>query len=160
MNLLYIENIKSSYNKNKFKILTPTWNDKFELTNGSCSVSGIQDYFEYTFLKNGDKIVNLSIRIYVNKNERRITFKIKRGYHLELLTPEIMKLFGSTENNIAKDKNDENVPHLEITEVVLVHCNFVNNYYQQDSRIVYTFIPKKPFGSLLQISSTNPFKII
>ena len=58
-----------------------------------------------------------------------------------------MKLLGSTENEITKDKNGENVPHLEITEVVLVHCNIVDNYYQQYSRVLYTFIPTKPFGS-------------
>ena len=66
-----------------------------------------------------------------------------------------MKLLGSTENKITKDKNDENVPHLEITEVVLVHCNIVNNDYQQDSRVFYTFVPNKPFGSLLEISPIN-----
>ena len=66
-----------------------------------------------------------------------------------------MKLLGSTENKITKDKNGENVPHLEITEVVLVHCNIVNNDCQQDSRVLYTFIPNKPFGSLFEISPTN-----
>ena len=85
----------------------------------------------------------------------RITFKIKNGYSLELLTKEAMKLLGSTENKITKDKNSENILHLEITEVVLVHCNIVNNNYQQDSRVLYTFVPNKPFGSLLEISPTN-----
>ena len=66
-----------------------------------------------------------------------------------------MKLLGSTKNKITKDKNGENVPHLEITEVVLVHCNIVNNDYQQDSRVLYTFVPNKPFGSFLEISPTN-----
>ena len=66
-----------------------------------------------------------------------------------------MKLFGSTKNEITKDKNGENVPHLEITEVVLIHCNIVNNDYQQDSRVLYTFVPNKPFASLLEISPTN-----
>ena len=61
-----------------------------------------------------------------------------------------MKLFGSTEYKIIKYKNDENVPHLEITEVVLVHCNIVDNDYQQDSRVLFTFISSKPFGSLLE----------
>ena len=65
-----------------------------------------------------------------------------------------MKLLRSTENKITKDKNDKNVPHVEITEVVLVHC-IVNNDYQQDSRVLYTYIPNKPFGSLLDISPTN-----
>ena len=91
----------------------------------------------------------------MNKIENRIAFKIKDGYSLELLTPETMKLLGSTKNKISEDKNGENVPHLEITEVVLVHCNIVNNDYQQDSRVLYTFVPNKSFGSLLEISPTN-----
>ena len=66
-----------------------------------------------------------------------------------------MKLLRSTENKMPNDKNGENVPHLEITEVVLVHCNIVNNDYQQDLRVLYTFVPNKPFGSLLEISPKN-----
>ena len=66
-----------------------------------------------------------------------------------------MKLFGSTKNKITKDKNSENVPPLEITEVLLVQCNIVNNDYQQDSRVLYTFVPNKSFGSLLEIYPTN-----
>ena len=77
--------------------------------------------------KHGEDIDKSSVQIYVNKIENSITFKIKNGYSLELLTPETMKLLGSTENKITKDKNGENVPHLQITEVVLVHCNIVNN---------------------------------
>ena len=132
---------KSSYNNNKFKVSAPTWNDKFELPDGSYSVSDIQDYFEYILKKHGEDIDKPSVQIYVNKIENRVTFKIKNGYSLELLTPETMKLLGSTKNKITKDKNGENVPHLEITEVVLVHCNIVNNDYQQDSRVLYTFVP-------------------
>ena len=63
-----------------------------------------------------------------------------------------MKLLGSTESKITKDKNGENVPHLEIVELVLIYCNIVNNNYQQNYRILYTFVPNKPFGSLLEIS--------
>ena len=66
-----------------------------------------------------------------------------------------MKLLGSTNSKITKDKNGENVPHLEIVEVVLVHCNLVNNDYQQNSRIFYTFVPNKTFGSLLEILPPN-----
>ena len=66
-----------------------------------------------------------------------------------------MKLLESTESKITKDKNGENVPHLEITEVILVHCNLLNNDYQEDSRILYTFVSNKPFGSLIKISPTN-----
>ena len=105
--------------------------------------------------KHGKDIDEPSVQIYVNKIENRITFKIKKGYSLELLTPETMKLLGSTENKTTKNKNGENVPHLEITEVVLVHCNIVNNDYQQDSRVLDMFVPNKPFGSLLKISTTN-----
>ena len=142
--------------RNKFKISAPTWNDIFEFPGGSYSVSDIQDYFEDIFKKHGEKnINNPSIKIYVDKIENRTTFKIKNGYSLELLIPETMKLLGSTENKRTKDKNGKNVPHLEITEVVLVHCNIVNNYYQQDSRVLYTFVSNKPFGSLLEISPTN-----
>ena len=82
-------------------------------------------------------------------------FKIKSGYYLEVLTPETMNLLGSTESKITKDKNDENVPHLEVVELVRVHCNLVNNDYQQQSRILHTFVPSKTFGSLLEISPTN-----
>ena len=105
--------------------------------------------------KHGENIDNPSVKTYVNKIENRITFKIKNGYNLELLTPETMKLLGSTENRITKDKKGEYVPHLEITEVVLVHCKIVNNDYQRDSRVLYTFVPNKMFGSLLEISPTN-----
>ena len=129
--------------------------DKFKLPDGSYSVSDIQDYFEYILKKHGEDINKPSVEIYVNKIENRVTFKIKNGYSLEVLTPETMKLLGSTKNKITKDKNGENVPHLEITEVVLVHCNIVNNDYQQDSRLLYTFVPNKPFGSLLEISPKN-----
>ena len=149
------KNIESSYNNNKFKISAPTWNEEFKLPDGSYSVSDIQDYLEYILKKHGENTDKPSIQIYVNKIGNRITFKIKDGYSLELLTKETMKLLGSAENKITKDKNGENVPHLEITEVVLVHCNMVNNDYQQDSRVLYTFVPNKPFGSLLDISPAN-----
>ena len=66
-----------------------------------------------------------------------------------------MKLLGSTESKITKNKNDENVRHLEVVELVLAHCNLVNNDYQQDLRIFFTFVPNKSLGSLLEISPTN-----
>ena len=71
------------------------------------------------------------------------------------MTQETLKLLRSTENKITKDKNGENVPHLEITEVLLVHCNIVNNNYQQDSGVLYTFVPNKSFGSVLDISPSD-----
>ena len=134
---------------------SPTWNDKFELPAGSYSVLDIQDYSEYILKKHGEDVDKLSVRIYVNKIEDSVTFKIKNAYTLELLTPETMKLLGSTENKITKDKSGENVPHLEIAEVVSVHCDIVHNDYQQDSRVLYTFVLNKPFGRLLEISPTN-----
>ena len=90
---------------------------------------------------------NPSVKIYVNKIEKRITVKIKNEYGLELLTPQTQIL--------TKDKNGENVWHLEITEAVLVHCNIVNNDYQQGSTVLYRFVANTPFGSLLEISSAN-----
>ena len=134
-------NIKISYNNNKFKKSAATWNDEFELPDGSNSASDIQDYFKYILRKHGENANKPSVQIYVNKIKNRITFKIKNGYCLELLTLETMKLLGSTKIKITKDKNSENISHLEITEVVLAHCNMVNNDYQQDSRVLYTFIP-------------------
>ena len=122
---------------------------------GSYSLSDIQDYFEFVLKNREENIDGPSVQIYVNKIENRITCKIKKGYSLKLLTPETMKLIGSTENKTTKDNSGENEPHLEITEVVLVHCDIVNNDYQQDSRVLYTFVPNKPFGSLLEISPTN-----
>ena len=107
------------------------------------------------FLRNSENVDNPLIKVYINKIENRVTFKIKNGYYLEFLTPETMKLLGSTKSKITEDKNGENVPHLEIVELVLIHCNLVNNNYQQNSRILYTFVPNKPFGSLLEISPPN-----
>ena len=112
------KNIKNSYNNNKFKRSAPTWNDKFELPDGSYSVSDIQDCFEYIFKKQRENTDKPPVQIYVNKIEKRVTFKIKDGYSLELLTHETIKLLGSTKNKITKDKNGKDVPHLEITEVV------------------------------------------
>ena len=138
-------------------------NLKYLLQHGVMNLNYKKDHIQYQifriilsiFLKNSENVDNPSIKISVNKTENRVTFKIKNGYYLELLTPETMKLLGSTESKITKDKNGENVPHLEIVELVLVHCNLVNNDYQQDSRILYTFVPNKPFGSLLEISPPN-----
>ena len=88
-------------------------------------ISDIQDYCEYILKKHSENVDNPSIRICVNKIENRITFKIKDGYYLELLTPETMKLLRSSESKITKDKNGENVAHLEVAELVLAHCNLV-----------------------------------
>ena len=92
------KNIKKSYNNNKFKISPLTWNDEFELPDGPYLIWDIQDSFEYILKKHWENIDNSSIRIYINKIENRITFKIKTEYHFELLTPKTIKLLGSTEN--------------------------------------------------------------
>ena len=113
-------NIKSSCNNNKFKISAPTWSQEFELPDGSCSISDIF-ISDYIFKKHRESADNPSIKIYVNKIENRVTFKIKNGYYLELLSPETMKLLGSTESKINKDKIGESVSHLEVVELVLVH---------------------------------------
>ena len=92
-------NIKSSYDNNKFKISARTWNEEFILPDGSYSVSDIQDYFEYILKKHRENTDKPSIQIYVNKVKNRITSKIKKGYSLEFVTKETMKLLGSTKNN-------------------------------------------------------------
>ena len=135
------EKYKKSYKNDEFKISAPTWNEEFELPDRSYSVSDIQNYFEYIIKKHETVTDNTSIKIYVNKIEIRITFTIKTGYYLKLLTPETMKLLGNIKNKLTKDENGENIPHLEITEVALVHCNIAHNNYQQDSRVLHTFAP-------------------
>ena len=105
-----MKNVKSSFNNKKFKISAPTWSEDFKLPDGSYSVSDIQDYFEYILKKHSESVDNPSIRMYVNRIENSITLNIKSGYYLELLTPETMKLLGSTESKVTKDKNGENVP--------------------------------------------------
>ena len=79
---------KSSYNNNKFKISAPTWNDRFESSDGSYSVSDVQNYFEYILKTHGENIDNPSVKIYVNKIENRIIFRIKNWYSLEILTTD------------------------------------------------------------------------
>ena len=132
---------KKSYNNNRFKISAPTWNDKFRLPDGSYFVPNIQDYFNYILKNHNENIDNPSIRIYANRIENRITFKIETRFYLEFVTSETMKLLASTEKKITEDKNCENVAHLEIKEVVLIHYSMVNNHYEQDSRVLYTLVP-------------------
>ena len=146
------KNIKSEYNVNKFKVSVPTWNDELNLPGGTYSVSDIQDYFEYIIKKHETIAVNHPIQIYVNKIKNRIVFNIKTGCKLELLTKETMQLLGSSKKDIDKNKDGEIVPRLETAEVVLVHCNLVNNSYQQASKVLFTFLPNKQFGQLITIT--------
>ena len=153
LSIYYIwKNIKTEYNNNKFKISVPTWNETFYLPDGSYSIADIQDYFEFIIKKHETLTENPSIQIYANKIKNRINFKIKNSYKLELLTPETMKIFLSTKKVVDKDKNRERVPKLEIVEVVLVHCNLVKNDYQHTSKVLFTFVPNKTFGQLINIS--------
>ena len=146
------KNIKSAYNNNKFKISAPTWNDTFDLPDGSYSIADIQDYFEFIIKKHETLTENPPVQIYPNKIKNRIVFKIKTGYKLELLSSETMKLLGSTKKDVDQDKDGEDVPKLESVEVVLVHCNLVNNNYQQASKVLFTFVPNKQFGQLVNIA--------
>ena len=144
------KNVKSTYNK--FKISAPTWNETFDLPDGSYNISEIQNNIEYIIKKHETMGENAPILIYANTINNRIVFKIKTGYKLELLSKETMKLLGSTKDIIDADKNSENEPKLENVEVVLVHCNLVNNAYQQHSRVLFTFVPTKQYGQLISIS--------
>ena len=122
------------------------------MPDGSYNISEIQECIEYIIKKHETIGENAPILIYANTINNRIVFEIKSGYRLELLSKETMKLLGSTKDTIDADKNSENVPKLENVEVVLVHCNLVNNAYQQHSRVLFTFVPIKQYGQLISIS--------
>ena len=115
--------------------------------------SDIQDNFEYIIKKHETIADNPLVQIYVNKIKNRIVFKIKTGYKLELLTEETMQLLGSSKKVTDKNKDGEIVPRLETLEVVSVHCNLVNNNYQQASKVLFTFVQNKQFGQLITITS-------
>ena len=103
------KNIKTEYSNNKFKISAPTWNETFDLSDGSYSIANIQDYFEFIIKKHETLTENPSIQTDANKMKNRIIFKIKTGYKLELLTLETMKLLASTKKVANRDKNGDNV---------------------------------------------------
>ena len=123
------------------------------MPDGSYSITDIQDYFVFIIEKHETLTENPPVQIFPNKIKNRIAFKVKTGYKLELLSPETMKLLGNTK----KDKDGENVPKLESVEVVLVHYNLVNNNYQQASKVLFTFVPNKQFGQLINIA---PYSLI
>ena len=151
--------IKSEYNNNKIKISAPTWNETFDLRDGSYFVADIQDYFKFIIKKHEALTENRPILTYQNKIKNRITFKIKTGYKLELLTPETMNLLGSSKKVVDKDKNSKNAPKLEDVDVVLVHCNLVKNDYQHSSKVLFSFVPDKEFRKLINIHP-NTLKIM
>ena len=148
------KNIKPKYNNNKFKISVPNWNDTFDLPDRSYSISDIHDYFEFSIKKHKTITENPPIQINPNKIKNRIAFKVKASYKLELLTPETMKLLGSTKQDVDSDKSSENVSKLESVEVVLVDCNLVKNDYQYTTKVLFSF---KQFGQLINISPINIF---
>ena len=149
------KNIKSEYNNNKFKISAPTWNDTFDLPDGSYSIADIQDYSECIIKKHETLTENPPVQIYPNKIKNRTVFKIKTGYKLDLLTLETMRLLGSTKKDADADKNSENVPKLESIKVVLLHCNLVKSDYQHSSKVLLSFVPNKQFGQLINISPNS-----
>ena len=144
--------VKLIYKNNKLKISAPTWNETFDLPDGLYNIPEIQGYIEYIIKKRETIGENAPILIYTNTINNRIVFKIKSEYKLELLSKETIKLLGTTSNIIDADKNSENAPRLETVEVVLVHCNLVNNSYQQHSRVLFTFVQTKRYGQLISIS--------
>ena len=122
------------------------------MPDGSYSIAALQNYFEY-IIKKHETITDVSpVLIYVNEINNRIVFKIKSGYKLELLSKETMKLLGSTSNSIDKYKNSELVSKLESVDLVLVHCNLVNNSCQQASKVLFMFVPNKKYGQLITVS--------
>ena len=143
------KNVKSSYNNNKSKISAPTWNNTFDMPDGSYSIAALQDYFEYVIKKNETITTTSPILIYVNTTNNRIVFKIKSRYNLELLSKETMELLGSSKSVIDSDKNSEPVPKLESVDLVLMHCNLVNNTGQKASKVLFTFVPDKSYGRLM-----------
>ena len=146
------KNVQSDYNNNKFKISAPTWKDTFDVLYCSYSIAALQNYFEY-IIKKYETITDVSpVLIYVNEINNRIVFKIKSGYTLEVLSKETMKLLGSMSNRIDKNKNNELVPKLESVDLVLAHCNLVNNSYQQAFKVLFTFVPNKKYGQIITVS--------
>ena len=122
------------------------------MPDGSYSIAALQNYFEYIIKKHETIADVYPVLIYVNEINNRIAFKIKSGYKLELLSKETMRLLESSTDAIDGDKNSELVPKLESVDLVLVHCNLVNNSYQQASKVLFTFVPNKKYGQLITVS--------
>ena len=148
-------NIKEQYNNNKFRLSGSTWSEDVTLPDGSYEISQIQNYFLDKVIKKHDSNVKSNeqspILIYANRILNRVTFRIKTGYKLELLTNETMRLLGDRPI-IDATKNGENAPKLEIVRNILVFCNLVENVYLQDSKLLFSFAPNSRFGRLLSIT--------
>ena len=147
------KNRTKQYKNNKLKVIAPTWNDEFEFPDGCYCVSDILNYIiqQYIIKKYGTLTTISPIHFYIHRSNNRSVFRIKNEYKLEWQTPETMKLFGSTKKLIDKTKDRENVPSLEVVEVVLVHCNLADN----QSEVLYTFTLNKSYAYLLNVESSN-----
>ena len=147
-------NIKEQYNNNKFRLSGPTWSQDVTIPDGSYIISQIQNYFLDEVIKKHKSNVKSTeqspILIYANRILNRVSFRIKTGYKLELLTNERMRLLGDGPI-VDATKNGENVPRLEIVRNVFVFCNFIQNAYLQDSKLLFYFVPNSRSGSLLSI---------
>ena len=117
----------------------------------------IQDYIKYIIKKHQTLTTNFPINVYINIINNRLVFKTKNGYKLKLKNPETIKLFGSRKKLIDKTNNGENVPSLEVVQVVqvLVQCNLADNPYQYKSEVLYTFTPSKSYPYLFNVEPRN-----
>ena len=122
------------------------------MPDGSYFIADIQDYFEFIIKKDETLAENPPVQIYSDKIKKAIVFKVKTGCKLELLSPETMKLLQSTKKDVDQDRDEEHVPKLESVEVILVHCNLVNNNYQQALKVLFTCVPNKQFWQLINIA--------
>ena len=132
--------IKSECTNNKVKISAPTWNDTFDLLDGSYSISDIQDYFEFIIKKHETLTEIPLVQLDWNKIKNRT---------VDAWNNEIVRKWGK---NVDQDKGGGNVPKLESVEVALVHCNLVKPDYQHTSKVLFTFVTNKQFGQLINIS--------
>ena len=149
-----LHNIKSEY-KNKFKLSGRTWNETFDLTDGSYTIAHIQEYFLWIVKKQKSTMESSEespILIYPNVIKNRIVFKIKAVYKLELLTNETINLLGDGPI-IDQNNNGKNVPELQRITSVLLHCNVVHHDHLQNSKLLYSFVPNNSFDRLLSIQS-------
>ena len=143
-------NIKEAYNNNKVRLSGPTWSEDVTSPGGSYEISQLQTYFlDEVIIKHESNVKSNEqspILIYANRILNRVSFRIKTGYKLELLTNETMRLL--RDGMVKRMVNGENVPKLEIVRKVLVFCNLVQNVYLQESKLLFSFVPNSRFGSL------------
>ena len=151
-------NINEQYNNNKFRLSGPAWSKDVTIPYGSYEIYQIQNYFLDKVIKERESSVKSNEQspslIYANRILNRVTFRIKTGYKLELLTNETMRLLGDGPI-IDAAKNGENIPKPEIVRNILVYCNQVQNVCIQDFKLLFSFVPNSRFGSLLSVTSVK-----